>query len=312
VPRLSIIIPWRDDNTAFEDTLVSVLQNRPEHCEVLVVHPHEYQDPYGLDDEVRYLASSAATELDRINDGIAAARGEILHVLRCGLEVIEGWVEPALAEFADQQVALVAPLIVQRGDRQRLATAGVSYQAGGTRRLCGVGQRLNRLDRALPAVIAPTLSAGFYRRDLVAAWGGFDVTVGQQLADVDLGLTFRELEYQCVVSRDSRVVGEVETSGGQGFRQGRDEERLYWRHADPGAGLLELARHLLTVAGSSLRALPSPGALTQLAGRLVGWSEHGLQRQFRQRVTQFATPDLLAIPAREQAEAERQPLRRAA
>ncbi len=44
-PRLSIIVPYCRDEAAFETTLVSVLENRPNQCEVLVPHDGSYQDP---------------------------------------------------------------------------------------------------------------------------------------------------------------------------------------------------------------------------------------------------------------------------
>jgi hypothetical protein len=312
VPRLSIIIPWLDDTTAFEDTLVSVLQNRPERCEILVVHPPEYEDPYGLDDEVRFLVSPAVREIDRINEGIEAASGAIVHVLRCGLEAVEGWVEPALHLFEDEQVALVAPLIVQRGDRSRVAAAGVVYQAGGSRRLCGVGKRVSRVDRSVSQVIAPTLSAGFYRRELLAAWGGFDPSVGQQRADVDLGLTLQVLDYRCAVAIESLVVGDVEQSGEEGFQTGRESERLYWRHVGESAGPLQLVRHAMTVACACLRQIPSLRAVTHLTGRLVGCCERSLHHKFRRRLENFASPQLFPLRSSAAKEAESQPLRRAA
>ncbi len=288
MPLLSIIIPWQDDTSAFEDTLVSVLQNRPEHCEILVVHPPEYQDPYDLEDEVCFLVSSAHQEIDRINLGIEAARGEFVHVLRCGLEVVEGWVEPALAQFeARDDVASVAPIIVQRGDRNRVATTGVAYHPGGARRLSGVGRRLSRIQRTTQEVVAPTLSAGFYRRDLLMAWGGFDASVGQPLADVDLGMTLKQFDLRCEVALESLVVGEVEQREPEGFQAGRQAERLFWRHAGTRPTSWQLIRHAITSTGSCLRQLPSLRALTHAAGRLVGWSERQHYREFQQRLAEF-------------------------
>ena len=52
MPRLSILIPWRESTALFEATLVSVLACRPENAEVIVVHRGEYADPYELRREV--------------------------------------------------------------------------------------------------------------------------------------------------------------------------------------------------------------------------------------------------------------------
>ena len=57
VPRLSIVIPCLGGAADFDGTLVSVLQNRPADCEVLVLHTEPYDDPYGLRNEVRFMES---------------------------------------------------------------------------------------------------------------------------------------------------------------------------------------------------------------------------------------------------------------
>ena len=53
--RLSIIIPVLGNPTRLDDTLVSVLENRPANCEIIVVHTRPYDDPYELSGEVRFL-----------------------------------------------------------------------------------------------------------------------------------------------------------------------------------------------------------------------------------------------------------------
>jgi hypothetical protein len=46
VPRLSIIIPVLGSSTRLESTLVSVLENRPPDCEILVLLGAPYDDPF--------------------------------------------------------------------------------------------------------------------------------------------------------------------------------------------------------------------------------------------------------------------------
>ena len=55
MPRLSIVIPVLGDPQQLDDTLLSVLENRPANCEILVVHNQPYHDPYNLSDEVRFV-----------------------------------------------------------------------------------------------------------------------------------------------------------------------------------------------------------------------------------------------------------------
>src|SRR5215469_5135348 len=91
VPRLSIIIPTLGNWEVLENTLVSVLQNRPSLSEVVVVHNSHYEDPYDLKDEVRFVEAPSGSRLvDLINAGLAAARSELIHVLACGAVVDDG------------------------------------------------------------------------------------------------------------------------------------------------------------------------------------------------------------------------------
>ena len=100
VVQLSIVIPMSQCMEAFEATLASVLRNRPEHSEILVVSSGDYDDPYALSDEVSFLATPPGTGLlTLINTGLRYAQGEIIHLLLCGAEVEEGWTESALQHF---------------------------------------------------------------------------------------------------------------------------------------------------------------------------------------------------------------------
>ena len=75
VPRLSIVIPSVGDCNLLEDSLVSVLENRPADCEVLVVHNRPYDDPYNLAGEVRFVQANPRAGLAECLDmGTAAGR----------------------------------------------------------------------------------------------------------------------------------------------------------------------------------------------------------------------------------------------
>ena len=57
MPRLAIIISAVGSIEALENTLVSVLENRPADCDVVVVHSKPYSDPYELKNEVRFVSA---------------------------------------------------------------------------------------------------------------------------------------------------------------------------------------------------------------------------------------------------------------
>src|SRR6476646_4128033 len=85
VPRLSIVIPCLGGAAEFDSTLVSVLQNRPPDCEVLVAHSESYADPYGLRGEVHFIESPSSSLIELLNAALAVTTGEIVHVVGCGL-----------------------------------------------------------------------------------------------------------------------------------------------------------------------------------------------------------------------------------
>ena len=170
VPRLSIVIPCLVCDKRFENTLASVLQNRPDSCEVLVTVAGSYDDPYELGNEVGFVEASAdASLLELINLGVAHAGGEVVHVLQCGLEVCEGWTDEPLRRFDDESIAAVSPWIVAEHSSSGRATVGVGYGSGGKRRECQLP--LTRRVDACRHVLGPTLRAAFYRRELFWPWG---------------------------------------------------------------------------------------------------------------------------------------------
>ena len=69
IPRISIVVPVGSNLEAFEDTLASVLQNRPVASEILVAHDGHYTDPFQLGDEVTFVTSDSASTVDLVMAG---------------------------------------------------------------------------------------------------------------------------------------------------------------------------------------------------------------------------------------------------
>lgn len=117
MPRLSIVIPVLGDPRQFESTLVSVLENRPEDCQILLALNRPYDDPYQLSGEVEFVRlPPEAGWVEELNAAWARCRAEVVHVLSCGVLAASGWTEQPLAAFGDPQTVSVAPLIVERID----------------------------------------------------------------------------------------------------------------------------------------------------------------------------------------------------
>ena len=285
MPRLSIVIPCLGGSAAFDGTLVSVLQNRPPKCEVIVAHTAAYDDPFDLAGEVHFVHCpddpDESSLVGLINTGIEAASSPIVHVLACGQEATDGWTDAALAHFRDDEVAAVVPAVMN-ADGSRLVSAGVRFTAAGNRAVLRNQRLLLAGSGHLRAAIGgPTLAAGFYRRDLLVALGGFNQAAGDQLADVDFALNLRPLDLRTVFEPAARIVEVADplaASGDSTFTRGRVAERLFWRHAADVGFPLALALHPLAV-------LSDPAALL---GRLVALLEVGSTARHRTRLVQAA------------------------
>lgn len=285
--RLSIVIPFLGETEPFEDSLVSVLQHRPDDCEVLVVHRGGYDDPYDLSDEVGFVAVPNATPLAEVlNAGFRRARGEVLHVLQPGVRARLGWTDPALEHFDDPWVAAVAPVIVDSREPARIASAGIVYTACGTCRWNGAGTLFARGERVFRRrVIGPTANAAFYRRTAVEALGGYCPQVGSDLADADFALSLRDLGFRNVLEPDCVVATHVQQQRcAPSFALGRDVERVYWRHAAGSHWLRTLVCHPPAILVGLLSGLGQLGTYACLLGRMVGLLEAARHRRHQQEL----------------------------
>jgi GT2 family glycosyltransferase len=276
VPKLSIILPVLGRFEALEQSLVSVLENRPESCEVIVVLNEPYDDPYRLEGEVRFvMAPRGAGWVECANLGLRQSLSPYVHLLDCGTVVSEGWTVPALRHFEDPRVAAVAALVISGADPRHVSSAGVEYRPSGRRVLVDRGQPLPAEQAARP-VLGACHAAAFYRKASLELLAGFDPTVGDALADVDLALRLRHAGFRAVCEPRSQVVERaLPATPDAAFRRARASERLFWRAA-PVAGLSSaMAVHLAIVAGELLVGLPTLKTIPTALGRLAAWFEMG-------------------------------------
>lgn len=240
--------------------MVSVLENRPADAEIVVVHSQRYDDPYQLRSEVQFVQCAAQSELELMNTGFHRAQGEIVHLVRCGLLATPDWTDAAAAMFASPSVATVVPEVAE--------SDGVT-----------TGWRLSRHGKRLPGTkthcFAPTLDAGFYRRQVVLDLDGFDLDM-PTAPELGLGLACKQLGFECRVATDSRLdrnpqyAAAVEQKTLTSERQLAYElELLYQRGLTMPATLASRVVHALSFSGDLLR-----GRWATLRGRCSGWRNH--------------------------------------
>ncbi len=312
--RLSCIIPVVGTTDGLEATLVSVLEHRPEDCEILVVLNTPYADPYALQGEVRFIEALGLGRAACATLGVRVCEAPIVNMIAPGCEATEGWADAALPHFSDPEIAAVAPVIRRHGSEEILA-AGLQYGRGG-RRI--VATRLSA-NGAKGDVLGPTIDAGFYRKSALEILGdGFPAELGDIFADLDLGLSLRYAGFRAVVEPAASVLAErLVAPESAGFEYGLHAEKVWLRNLPAGGRLPSALLHPWTVAGELLRSAPSGAALAQIAGRMAAWfrrADYRLHHQWLDVAREIAARNadevapILQMPSRDE-QADEQILR---
>lgn len=278
VPQSGGPISGGDVVAAFEETLVSVLENRPEDCEIVAVLGCEYADPWNIRDEVVFIRAPQGSSLTAcVNLGICSSRAAVVHVLCPGWRATPGWVEAALARFANPSVGAVVPVAVAEKDRSQVVSQGIRVLAGGRRVECRPSKgRGWRASVTTAMADGPTLAAGFWRSELFAIDGpGFTTACGDGLADADMALTTAAAGWECSLAPESRVVAPAQTGKkAGGLLAGLHAERLFWRGRGGQPLAVPLTLHLLEVIRHAAAAAPW-GTAAVLLGRLLAIAQFG-------------------------------------
>lgn len=286
-PRLSIVIPTIDDIAALEETLVSVLENRPDDCEIVVVLGCDYADPWNIRDEVRFVKAPARVGLvGCINLGIAASAGQVIHVLAAGWRATPGWTDLALEHLASGAAGAVAPMAAADASRGQALPTGVRCTRGG-RRITAAAKPM-----------APALEAGFWRTDVLDMIGGsFSDTCGDAYADADMAVALSRLGCPVVTEPEAVVVRGSQRRRQAAFMAGLHAERLFWRSVGGRPLLPALFLHVVEVLRHAFARAPL-GSVPMLAGRLVAMLQFGGYRQRYQQLRQLATAATAGPPDR--------------
>lgn len=279
--RLTIIIPACGSQEDLDNTLVSVLENRPPQCEVIVPHATSYHDPYDLSDEVRFVPVPCKGLVELVNAGIDASQSPIIHVLQSGIEATPDWTTAVIERFAaDVSLAAVAPRIHQAAGAVLQDSCGVQYRRGGAKRHVRVsGDHIGQAaDQS--AMLGPGLHAAFYRRSALMSIGRFDSQLGAYYCDVDAMVKLRRSGWRCGREALSQLRGALPQEPA-GFRAARAAERLFWRHAAALGAIGSCLSHPWLVAGGLARQFPRPAMLSAIGGRMFGLLECVALRRHR-------------------------------
>lgn len=307
MPRLSCILPVMDRVAEMEPTLVSLLENRPADCEILLVLTVPYDDPYDLGSEVRFLQAPPRSDLlAAVNLALSQVESPFLHLLSVGMAVTPHWAERALAHFANPQIAAVAPVIRAVADHATVLSGGWEYDRSGGPWQIGVTELADHADgvcadsadnkseaailplrqtSAARSIIGPLYQAAFYRTMALELLGGrLPTACGTTWSDVDLGLMLHYIGYDAVVETSSVVLGTAQTierTPQLGYSSGRHSEELYFRNSAHASWFDVLVRHPLQVVGELCGSVTQPRKLLQTLGRASKWTNGSQWKKHR-------------------------------
>lgn len=210
VPRLSIVVPHGGDDSAFEASLVSVLQHRPDGCEVIVPHDGTYDDPFELSDEVHLVNTQSTSLIRQITEATDLALGRFVHVIADGHTATADWTEAALAQFESHETGIVIP-VVRHPLTDLVEHAGWRNSA---RSACDlVGHTTDQIAKSSAVrVQGAFLGASFWRRDLLRCLSGSYRENDTIEASMTYGLMAAQGGWRHVIAADSTMSFDDETT----------------------------------------------------------------------------------------------------
>lgn len=196
------------------------------------------------------------------NRGLEASRAPAVALVNTDVVLAPDWIErTSNALLRDDRLAAVASKMVQMDDPRRI------YDTGDFLRRDGVCEQRGRFELddgrfdAPGEAFAPCAGAALYRREAVAAVGGFDERLFSYLEDVDLGLRLALAGWRCAY--EPAVA--LHAGGGSS-----------WQLQPPVEHWIERNTLLLVAKAFPLRWLPL------VAYRQLGWARHAfLERRLR-------------------------------
>ncbi len=200
IPRLTIVVPYNGDSDSFESTLVSVLQHRPDACEVIVPHAGDYDDPFDLGDEVRFVNADSVCFTQQIGEAAAVALGRFVHVVSDGYQATNDWAESALMQFENHDTGIVVPVVRVGGDNEILHAGWLRSVSAACDLIAAGDDQVSSADSR--RVEGCFLSASFWRRDLLRSLTGSFRSNSIVEASMVYSLLARQAGWRCVTSAD--------------------------------------------------------------------------------------------------------------
>jgi hypothetical protein len=296
MPRFSIIVPLKGDERLFDQTLASILRDRPASSEILVIHDGTYQDPHQLGEEITFASTEKKSDLIAMfNHGVSLASGDFLAFIRPGIELSPDWQLTVEAAFHKPDIASVSPLITTPAEPRKIVTAGVEAGIGFQRKMSGARRRATPSKLARVSPLGPTSWAAFYRRSAIEQIHPVSENLSSVFLDQEIAMSLRTIGLKTNFSSETNL--EVERSGlitaEQKLPHGQSAQRTYRRQAITGGSILRTAS---LIAWDLLNALLKPWRLQQAGGRISAIWHRREDRKYHAHLTKLVSENQLPLP----------------
>ncbi len=284
--RYSMIVPVVGQPATLDDTLASILRDLPSDSEVILVHDGAFEDAYNIGEEVILVDAGTGRLSSLFAAAFAHCSGDIVAVVRPGVELSENWGEIVGERFADPSVGSAVPIIVSQTKPDQIVAAGVKTNYHFRRMLAGRGSKLAQRVFGRLNPLGPTSWAGFYRRSVLAMIGDLNFKLEDHYFDLDLALTLKAMGYTsaimpgcvCKVNRPALIIREADMA------HGASAQRSIVRHASHESSF---SRGWVSFVAEIFAGVLSPGAFQQAMGRFGASRFWSTDNAFAERVNEI-------------------------
>ena len=222
---------------------------------------------FGLENEVDFAVTRRKAHLIRLfNCGVRKSTGEIVALIRPGIELDESWDEPVWRSMADPEVRTISPIVVSPLKPSKIVAAGVTKEFGFCRQLVGHNSYMSQRKLRNISPLGPTSWMALYRKSVLDQIGTCDEMLDPVYLDLDLALAISALGYrcsfepECVVSinRSTPLIRE------SSLAHGRSAKRAMRRHAAD----VSFGTTLLTITAELIKSPMRPWLLQHTMQRI--------------------------------------------